>query len=199
MAIKKTKTKTTLMGTQTLLNTITGELVDVNIMNTETDEEVDCNFHKLFLKDFLNALDIVSNQKTKVSYWIVDHLTKDNLLIYSYREIAEQTGISLQTVSLTIKALKDADFLRVSGKNLIVNPDIIFKGSHARRSAVLHTFQNSSKGDIFADKQARIDNLQNTIAGLQKQIEKLQKEINQNNNQNKVTQISNNSNLEEVS
>ena len=172
--IKVARKKTRIIGTQTYLNASTGELLDMSVVETD-EKDVDTNFHKLFMKDFLASLDIVSNQKTKVAFWIIDNITKDNRLLYSYRQISEQTGISYQTIAVTIKTLKDADFLREDGKTLIVNPDIIFKGTASRRQAVAHIYGQAQSGDKAIDTQKRIDNIKKTITNLQKQLAQLEK------------------------
>lgn len=166
------KAKTRVIGTESYINSQTGELIEMNVIETDMDDR-DTNFHKLFMKDFINALDLVGNKKTKICYWVIDNINKDNMLLYSYRDIADKTGMSYQTVALTIKALIDADFLKKTGKFLIVNPDIIFKGTYARRQAVLHKYTNADGGDKEANLQMRIENIQQTISGLNKQLETL--------------------------
>lgn len=157
--------KTTLQGTKEFVDPETGEIVPLQIIQTDV-KDVDTNFTKLFMKDFIHTLDIVSNKKTKVCYWILDNITKDNLLNYSYRQIADKTGTSYDTVQKTIKELINADFLRKDGKILIVNPKIVFKGSHSRRMNVLHTYTNAETGDIEVDNQKRIDDINKTINNL---------------------------------
>lgn len=166
------KVKTRVIGTQQYVNVNTGELREMQVIES-TEDNKDFNFHKLFMRDFIRAIDIVSNKKTKICYWIIDNINKDNQLLYSYRQISEITGISYSVVAETVKALLDADFLRKHGKILIVNPDIIFKGSAIRRANILHTYSQAERGDEQADLQVRISNLQNTIAGLNKQLEGL--------------------------
>lgn len=166
------KVKTRVIGTQQYVNINTGELREMQVIES-TEDNKDFNFHKLFMRDFIRAIDIVSNKKTKICYWIIDNINKDNQLLYSYRQISEITGISYSVVAETVKALLDADFLRKHGKVLIVNPDIIFKGSAIRRANILHTYSQAERGDEQADLQVRISNLQNTIAGLNKQLEGL--------------------------
>lgn len=166
------KVKTRVIGTQQYVNVNTGELREMQVIES-TEDNKDFNFHKLFMRDFIRAIDIVSNKKTKICYWIIDNINKDNQLLYSYRQISEITGISYSVVAKTVKALLDADFLRKHGKVLIVNPDIIFKGSAIRRANILHTYSQAERGDEQADLQVRISNLQNTIAGLNKQLEGL--------------------------
>ena len=166
------KVKTRVIGTQQYVNVNTGELREMQVIES-TEDNKDFNFHKLFMRDFIRAIDIVSNKKTKICYWIIDNINKENQLLYSYRQISEITGISYSVVAETVKALLDADFLRKHGKVLIVNPDIIFKGSAIRRANILHTYSQAERGDEQADLQVRISNLQNTIAGLNKQLEGL--------------------------
>ena len=166
------KVKTRVIGTQQYVNVNTGELREMQVIES-TEDNKDFNFHKLFMRDFIRAIDIVSNKKTKICYWIIDNINKDNQLLYSYRQISEITGISYSVVAETVKALLDADFLRKHGKVLIVNPDIIFKGSAIRRANILHTYSQAERGDEQADLQVRISNLQKTIAGLNKQLEGL--------------------------
>ena len=166
------KIKTRVIGTQQYVNVNTGELREMQVIES-TEDNKDFNFHKLFMRDFIRAIDIVSNKKTKICYWIIDNINKDNQLLYSYRQISEKTGISYSVVAETVKALLDADFLRKHGKVLIVNPDIIFKGSAVRRANILHTYAQAERGNEQADLELRISNLQNTIAGLNKQLEGL--------------------------
>ena len=168
------KVKTRVVGTQTYINATTGEFREMQVLES-LENDKDFNFHKLFMKDFIRAIDIVSNKKTKVCYWIIDNINKDNQILYSYRQISEKTGISYSVVAETVKALLDADFLRKHGKVLMVNPDIIFKGSATRRANILHTYTQASVGDEQADMKTRIENLKTTIAGLSKQLESLQK------------------------
>lgn len=163
------KKKVRVIGTQKYLNPNTGEIIDMQVIETEENEK-DFNFHKLFMKDFIATLDLVGNQKTKVCYWIIDNINKDNMIMFSYRQISEKTGICYDTVARTVKTLIDADFLRKSGKILIVNPDIIFKGSAMRRANVLHQYKTAETGDKDIDLETRKENLKKTIENLEKQL-----------------------------
>ena len=54
------------------------------------------------------------------------------------RQISEKSGISLKTVSVTMKALLDSNFLRkINGGAYCVNPDVLFKGTRNGRMNVL--------------------------------------------------------------
>ena len=101
-------------------------------------EERDFNFHKVWLQHILNSIDLIGNQKTKLAFWIIEHLNKENQLIMTQRKIADKTGMSLDTVRLTMKALMDSDFLiKINSGAYMVNPDVIFKGGKTDRLNIL--------------------------------------------------------------
>ena len=132
---KKTSKKVKVIGTKEFIDPTTNELHNFQVVDVE---ERDCNFHKMFLKQFLTTVDLIGNQKMKLAFWIVDNLNHENQLVYNYRQIAEATGISLKTVQLTMQSLMECDFLR--RRNLgcyMVNPDFIFKGTHLNRMNIL--------------------------------------------------------------
>ena len=92
-------------------------------------EERDANFHKLWLGHILQSIDLIGNQKTRLAFWILDHLDSNNLLPMTQRQIANKSGISYQTVSRTLQALIDSNFLqRINQGAYRVNPDVLFKG-----------------------------------------------------------------------
>ena len=123
MSKQQTQRKTKVVGTQQYINADTGELQE---MQVTTVEERDFNFHKVWMKNFINTLEIVGNQKTKLCFWIIDNLNKENQLCKTYRQIAKETNMSLDTVRVTMKLLLEADFLRrVNMGCYVVNPDIL--------------------------------------------------------------------------
>lgn len=94
--------------------------------------------HKVWLQHILNSIDLIGNQKTKLAFWIIEHLNKENQLIMTQRKIAENAGISIDTVRLTMKALMDSNFLiKINSGAYMVNPDVIFKGGKSDRLNIL--------------------------------------------------------------
>lgn len=170
--IKKTK----VLGTQEYINASTGELVAMQVTSVE---ERDFNFSKVWMRSFLTTLDLVGNAKTRVAYWIIDHIDRMNQLTYTYRQMAEETGMSLDTVTATMKALLEADFLRRKNQGCyIVNPNVIYKGTHNARLNVLTQY-----GDLEREKSApptpeeQLQNLLETIKRLTDKATQLQEEI----------------------
>lgn len=171
MAQQTTK-KVKFVGTHEFIDAQTGEIKKMQVSDIE---DRDFNFHKVWMRNFISTLDLVGNQKTKIAFWIVDNLNKDNQLIYTYRQIAEKTNISLETVRITMKVLLDADFLRkVNNGCYVVNPDIVFKGERGKRLNILNQFHSSEH--IELSDEERLANVLQSISTMQKTMDKLLKE-----------------------
>lgn len=165
---KCTAKKLKVVGTQPYINATTGEMVDMAV--TEIEER-DFNFSKVWMRNFISTMELVGNKKTKLSFWIIDHLDKENKLCLSYRQIADETNLSLDTVSTTMKALLDADFIRKVGTAYQVNPDVVFKGTHNARAAILSDYYAAPKPVLSDADKIRL--LKDSIAALQRQLDSL--------------------------
>lgn len=138
-----TQKKIKVIGTQEYINAQTGE---IEVMDVTTYEERDFNFTKVWMRSFLSTLDLIGSRKSSVAFWVVEHVTKENLLPYTYRQISEATKASLDTVTKTMTVLIDSGFLRRLNQGCyIINPDIMFKGSRSGRLNMLTKFQDAAK------------------------------------------------------
>lgn len=123
-----------------------GELepLDARVIDEEWDETVDINFDKIWLTSVMEALEQVGNKKFSVAQYILKNRDRNtNFLIQTQREIAEKCGVSLQTVSTTLKALEAADL--IVGKSGIyqVNPEKLSYGGHSKRMAILRVYREN--------------------------------------------------------
>ena len=141
-----TRKKVRILGTETYIKQDTGELREMQVIDIE---ERDANFHKLWLGHILNSIDLIGNQKTRLAFWILKHLDSNNLLPMTQRQIADKSGISIQTVSRTLQALIDCNFLqRINQGAYRVNPDVLFKGGkNARMNVLLQYHDAAAEGD----------------------------------------------------
>jgi len=140
---KQTTKKVKVVGTQQYINATDGTVEDFQVMRIE---DRDFNFHKVWLSHIISSLDLIGNQKTRLAFWIIDHLDKENKLTMTYRQIAEKSGISLDTVRLTMKSLMESNFLeRINQGAYRVNPDVIFKGGKTDRMNVLYQYHDVRK------------------------------------------------------
>lgn len=138
-----TRKKVKVMGVETYINQATGEIKEMSVINIE---ERDANFHKLWLGHIISALDMIGNQKIKVLNFVMDNLDKENKLVMTQRKMAEKSKISIATISETMKALQDADFLvKINSGAYQVNPNVMFKGGKSARLNVLLQYQNFTK------------------------------------------------------
>lgn len=171
---QQTLKKVKYIGTHEFIDAETGEL---RTMQVSDIEERDFNFHKVWMRNFISTLDIVGNQKTKLCFWIIDNLNRENQLMYTYRQISEKTKISLETVRITMGILLDSNFLRRQNQGCyIVNPDIVFKGSRDGRLDILNQYQNAER--IELSDEEKLANIMQSIATMQKTMNKLIKEAN---------------------
>ena len=106
-------------------------------------EDKDFNFHKVWLRMFVEELDRIANKKMKLAFWIIDHLNKENQLIYTFRRMAEETELSIDTVIKTMKTLQEGNppFLKKLQSGVyVINPDILYKGNHKSRMGIVYQF-----------------------------------------------------------
>ena len=190
MAEQRTTKKVKVIGTETYINASTGEIEEMQVTNVE---DRDFNFTKVWMKQFIATLDIVGNKKMKVALWIIDNINKDNMLTYTYRQIAQKSGHSYQTVQFTMTALLEADFFRkINSGVYVINPNVLYKGKRQGRMNVLTRYQEAQRVEQVLTKEERIKNLQETQKALIKQVENISKQI------DKLSQEDTNMTVEQV-
>lgn len=177
--IKKVKA----IGTEQYLNVQTGEVEDFQVMKVE---ERDFNFHKIWMRNFIASIDLVGNQKTRLAFWIIDNLNKENMLTMTYRQIADASGVSLDTVRVTMKILIDSDFLkRLNQGCYIVNPNVVFKGTRNSRLNILQQYENIDNPVEEPSAEQKLETIRSTISWLTTQAEILQSKIDEEKGDNK--------------
>lgn len=160
---------------QTYINKATGE--EIQAWTSAQEVPTDQNFSKVWLKQIVQRFDAISNIKTKVAYWLIDHMDRENRINLTQREIAKQSGFGIATVARTLTILQNEDFIRrqngVVGYQ--VNPSCIFRGGHNKRMAICQEFYQTSKPE-YRDKNERKYRLRAAIADLMKQLDEIEKE-----------------------
>ena len=124
------------------INSNTGEVETMNVISSYGDS----NFDKIWIGHLVSALDIVGNQKIKiVNYLIQNRIRSNNMIIASQRDLSIACKVSLQTVNLTIKALKEVDFIKEVKRGVYqLNPECIFKGSAGNRMNILLQYNKTN-------------------------------------------------------
>jgi len=138
--------KARILGEKEFYDSETGEVFKANVVLKTGD----FNFHKVWLNDLLNVLEVVGNKKLKVIRWILANIdNKTNQVVGTHQRIAEQIDVSRVVVSQTFKLLQDANFLvKVQNGVYQINPDILAKGSDRKRKYLVIKYQeNKNKGE----------------------------------------------------
>lgn len=137
-------------GARRLVDTETGEIIEAQ---TITKTAGDAGFHKIWLHHILEAVDEVGNAKMRVLMWLLAKANSQNLILATYKEIAEETNVGLSSVRRLFVALREAEIIvEVRRSVWRLNPDVVFKGSHDRRMAVLIKYRDESQGDMFEEQ-----------------------------------------------
>lgn len=143
------------IGYKTLVDPDTGEQYP---MQMNVIEDRDFNFHKVWLQNLVNSIDGISSQRLRLAFWIIDHLDRENKLVLTQRAIAKKSGMSLNTVIRTMKALQEGDppFLqKINSGAYRVNPNVIWKGSYSNRMGVC--FEYKTEKGAEADEESSTD------------------------------------------
>lgn len=151
--MKPTSKKQKFIGIQEYINPNTGEYVPMQVVSIA---DRDFNFHKVWLQHLVNSLDSISNQKLRLAFWIIENLNKENQLVMTQRQIAEKSKMSLSTVQRTMKELQEGEpafLVRINSGAYMVNPSIIWKGSHSSRMGVIFDYANTVKENNTLDKE----------------------------------------------
>ena len=139
---------TKIVGTETYINNRTGELEDFQVLRME---DTDFDFDKIWLAHILSAIDSLSNQKMR----LLSHLLKtrersNNAVIATIRELHNQTGISLQVITDTLKILEENKIIKRKTGVIFVSPDVVFRGTHSNRMRVLLDYRRIDALDVAA-------------------------------------------------
>ena len=123
----------------------TGEVKEV----VEVIKEVGrSGFMITYILTLANALDIVGSKKTKILIYILENMDTNNILYTSNRKLAEKFGVSTSTVSLTLKALRNADIISTQTNLIMLNPKLGNRVSKAKEQALMIRFKEIKEGDL---------------------------------------------------
>ena len=138
--VKKTK----VIGKQAYVNQDTQEVVEMNVIDITNN--TDANFHKIWLGHILSALDAIGGAKMKVLNYLLDNMNRENIVLATQRKMARDLKVSIQTVSKTINALKEANILTQPQQGAYrINPNVIFKGYNSSRMNVLYQYHSEKE------------------------------------------------------
>jgi len=136
---RKMRRIATFRGVRQFVDPKTGEIIETNEIDMQG---VDINFEKVWMSHILMALEEIGNKKMKVLETLVKNRDGENKIVLTQRKIAKLSKSSLVTVSITMRALLKAKFIKQIAPGVYqISPNVIFKGSHNRRMYVLLKYQ----------------------------------------------------------
>ena len=143
MQKKVTTRKVKILGQQEFIDKESGEIKAFNVIDIE---ERDANFHKFWLFNVMTSLNLIGNQKMKFAFWLLDNMNYENRICMTMRQMADNSKISLDTVTRTIKTLINSDFIVRENIGVYrINPNCVFSGTKQQRLRILLDYHSCKK------------------------------------------------------
>jgi len=140
---QKTTKKLKVVSHQQYINKNTGEVEDFNVIKMESR---DFNFDKIWIAHILDSLEAIGNQKIKVMLHLLKIKNRDNLVVITQRKLSEETNVSINVITDTIKLLVNSDFIqKVQNGVYRINPDHLFKGNQKNRMNILLEYTKTNE------------------------------------------------------
>lgn len=150
MTLQKKQNKTIYHGTSKWLQVSNDYVPKNGEFVIETDDVVKKverqGFEITYLLYFFNLFEQLGGKKYKILQYILKNKNAENQLIITNRELAKNTKTSLQTVSDTLKLLRNAKLIETRTGAIMLNPRLAHRGSSNRERYLLQKFT------IFNDK-----------------------------------------------
>jgi len=163
-----------------IMDVDTGEVTNITELLVTRE---DFDFDKIWVLQMATILDLAGSKPIQVLSWFLSHRNADNLAIGTYEKIAQDTNTSPETVKRTVKVLlKAGAFTKVQIGVYRVNPDLIWRGGHGRRQAILIEYRREGGADITpikkeAPKEVTEADLLARLKGLDLQAEQIKEHL----------------------
>jgi hypothetical protein len=146
--------KLKVVGQQDFINSATGEVVPMQVMEIE---DRDANFSKIWIAHILDAIEEIGSAKMKVLMHLINkRQTTDNSIIATQEQIANDCKVSKRTVQDTLKALEKHKVLarhRAVKGVYMLNPNVLFQGTHNKRMNVLIKYHQDHQMSLFEQQE----------------------------------------------
>lgn len=139
MENKTTSKKTKVVGHEQYISVKTGAIEDFQVISIE---ERDANFRKIWLGHVISAIEEISNAKMQIVFFLIQQATLDNIVTLTVDEISKRTEISKPTIISTLKTLEKHNVIKRKTGVILINPDVIFRGTHHHRMNILLKYKN---------------------------------------------------------
>ncbi len=118
-------------------NRRTGEVITADQVVTKTERQ---GFEITYLMYFFDLFNELGGQKYKVVKYILQNKNSENQLIITQRELAKKCKVGINTVTETVKILKDAGLIETRTGAIMINPKLAHRGGSGTEKYLLHKF-----------------------------------------------------------
>lgn len=124
-----------------LINRDTGEIIDIDRVDGSPDR-----WDRVYGRALANMLDAGGEDRSRVIATLVRKKDLMNFVHLTILEIAEKSKVSSKTVTRTLKALEDKNFIhRIRNGKLMFSPHVIRRGQHSKGMAVVTMWQKETE------------------------------------------------------
>lgn len=125
---KETGIRTTYVGTKTLRDTQTGELIELEYIEKKVSHSLKKGWRRVYLENFMEILTGLysSTKKLDIIEFILNNLNSENQLTLTQEQVRKKCGnVSTKTIVELYKYLIDNDFMKKQGAVFVVNPKFV--------------------------------------------------------------------------
>lgn len=117
-------------------------------------------FYRVWLSDLLNALGLLNNNKElDILFYVLDNMKGDNTFIGTYRAIAEDTKISLSTITRIFKKMNDVNLItKIQNGVYKINPALIVQGGESKKKRLIIEYENIKNEKDHSENESEQSN-----------------------------------------
>lgn len=120
-------------------NLDTGEVIETDEVIKKTSRN---GFMITYLSAIIQLIDTLGNKKMQVVKYLLANMEKStNTLIITTRELAQKSGVSVQTVVDTLKTLEDAQIIARRTGAIMIHSNLVHRGNEGKEQYLLARFQ----------------------------------------------------------
>lgn len=135
------------------INPDTGEIVgDIIIADVAVKEVPRVGFAITYLSTIVQLIDNIGNKKMQVVKYVLQKMDTNNILIETVREIAKNSGTSVQTVQETLRLLESAGIIARKTGAVMLSPKLIHKGNAKRERYLMTKFFEIKNSDSTVEE-----------------------------------------------
>lgn len=118
---------------------IIGDTIEVDQVVKKVERQ---GFEITYLSYFFDLFDKLGGQKYKVLKYIIEHKDVNNQLIITNRELATKCNVGINTVTETLKLLREAGLIRTRVGSIMLIPKLAHRGSSKKELYLMQKFES---------------------------------------------------------